>query len=113
MSDEVAILTPPGRSALATLAATGPGVWAVVRRHFRCANGGTLPDTPVAGQFRLGRLGADLADEVVLAVIEADPVRLEIHGHGGEEISRCLVELFTSAGAREANDALRVASRLH
>jgi tRNA modification GTPase len=99
VSDLVAILTPPGRSALATLSATGPGVWEVVRRQFRCADGGTLPETPVAGRFRLGRLGADLADEVILAVIEADPVRIEVHGHGGEEISRCLVELFTAAGA--------------
>ena len=111
MSDSVTILTPPGRSALATLSATGPGVWAVVRRHFRCADGGTLPEQPVAGRFRLGRLGADLADEVVLAVIEADPVRIEIHGHGGEEISRCLVELFASAGARVSNSFSRDAER--
>ncbi len=96
MSDFVSILTPPGRSALATLTATGPGVWDIVRRHFRPA-GGALPESPVMGRFWLGRLGADLADEVVLAVVGAD--RVEIHGHGGEEISRCLVELFTSAGA--------------
>ena len=111
MSDFVTILTPLGRSALATLSATGPGVWDVVRRHFRCANGGTLPETPVAGRFRLGRLGADLADEVVLAVIDADPVRIEIHGHGGEEIARCLVELFAAAGARVVDSFSRDAER--
>ena len=124
MSDCVAILTPPGRSALATLAATGPGVWDIVRRHFRCADGGTLPEAVVAGRFRLGRLGAELADEVVLAVIGVDPVRIEIHGHGGEEIARCLVEVFASAGALELNlfsrdpegsaeDALPFGSRLN
>jgi tRNA modification GTPase len=101
VSDLVAVLTPPGRSALATLTARGPGVWGIVRRHFRSPKGGMLPEKPVAGRFWLGRLGADLADEVVLAVIEVDPVRIEVHGHGGEEIVRCLVEVFTSAGARE------------
>ena len=101
MSDYVAILTPPGRSALCTLTASGPGVWEALRRNYRSARGDTLPDHPVLGRFHLGRLGADLADEVVLAVIETDPVRVEIHGHGGEAISRCLVEVFTAAGARE------------
>ena len=108
MSDFVSILTPPGRSALATLVAGGPGVWDIVRRHFR-PSGGAIPERPVVGRFWLGRLGADLADEVVLAVVEAD--RVEVHGHGGEEISRCLVELFTSAGARQVDSFSRDAER--
>lgn len=98
MTTVLAILTPPGRSALATLALHGPDAWAAVRAHFQPA----LPETPEPGRTWLGRLGRDVADEVVLACKQAAPVPwVEIHCHGGPEVVRLLVELFAERGVAE------------
>jgi tRNA modification GTPase len=97
----VACLTPPGRGALATLGLAGPRAWEAVRPLFRTRSGGELPAAPEAGRFWLGRLGEDVADEVVLAVKSAGPSPLlEIHGHGGREVLRFLLDLFASRGLR-------------
>jgi tRNA modification GTPase len=98
----VACLTPAGQSALATLGLQGPSAWEVVRQLFRLCNGTTLPASPETGRFWLGRLGADVANEVVLAVKRTGPVPwLEVHCHGGREVVRFLLELFTAHGLRE------------
>src|SRR5262249_46820694 len=98
----VACLTPAGQSALATLGLQGPSAWEGVRLLFRLCNGPTLPASPETGRFWLGRLGADVADEVVLAVKRTGPVPwLEVHCHGGREVVRFLLELFTAHGLRE------------
>jgi len=94
MTTVLAILTPPGRSALATLALHGPDAWAAVRAHFQPA----LPETPEPGRTWLGRLGRDVADEVVLACKAA---WVEVHCHGGPEVVRLLVELFAERGVAE------------
>jgi tRNA modification GTPase len=85
-----------------------------------------LPNEPQAGQFWLGRFGADVADDVVLAVKTAaqptnpdGPTReqgqgsmgledsthptesspwVEIHCHGGREIVQLLLDLLQSRG---------------
>jgi tRNA modification GTPase len=47
----------------------------------------------------LGRVGEEVADEVVLAVKRVEPVPwLELHGHGGREVVRFLLELFQARG---------------
>jgi tRNA modification GTPase len=114
-----ACLTPPGTGAIATLALRGPSAWEIVRGIFRPhSRGGGLPDTPAVGRVWLGRLGADLADEVVLAVRANEPVpRVEMHCHGGQEVVRLLLEALAGCGARvgswqeferrTANDPLR------
>src|SRR5438874_192783 len=95
----VACLTPPGQAALATLAVWGPSAWQVTRSLFRTLSGSSLPDEPRAGRFWLGRLGADLADEVVLAVKRTAPVpSLEVHAHGGLAVTRMLLDQFTVKG---------------
>lgn len=97
----VACLTPSGRGAVATLGLSGPRAWEAVRPLFRTRAGGELPAAPEAGRFWLGRLGGDVADEVVLAVKSSGPSPLlEIHGHGGREVVRFLLDLFAARGLR-------------
>jgi tRNA modification GTPase len=96
-----ACLTPPGAAALATLAVYGPRAWEVVRGAFRLPSGAELPTSPPPGRYWLGKIGEELADDVVLAVKQAEPVpHLEVHGHGGQAVLRLLLELFEKRGAR-------------
>ncbi len=91
----IACLTPPGQSALATLGLYGPRAWPALRNLFRRRDGSELPEEPTGGHFWLGRLGGEMADEVVVAVKRIEPLPwLEVHGHGGREVVRFLLELF-------------------
>ena len=104
MTDRVACLTPPGAAALATLAVRGPRAWEVVRALFRTPSGAELATELQPGQFRLGRFGAELADEVVLAVKQLAPEPwLEIHCHGGREVLRVLLETLAKQGIFECS----------
>jgi tRNA modification GTPase len=95
----VACLTPPGRGAIATLGLHGPLAWDTVRQLFRTRSNAELPAVPQAGRFWLGRLGEDIADEVVLAVKQAKPTPwLEVDCHGGSEAIRLLLDLLRSRG---------------
>jgi tRNA modification GTPase len=94
----VASLTPAGQGALATLGLHGPRAWAAARELFRLRAGAALPEVPEPGRFWLGRAGAGMADEVVLAVKRAEPPWLELHCHGGREVVRYLLELFAAQG---------------
>jgi tRNA modification GTPase len=95
----VACLTPPGRGAIATLGLYGPRAWESARQLFRTRSNTELPDASPAGRFYLGRLGKDIADEVVLAIRRAEPTPwLEIHCHGGREAVRLLLDLFQDSG---------------
>lgn len=97
----IACLTPPGQSALATLGLYGPRAWEALRKLFRRRSGGELDEKPASGRFWLGQLGGEVADEVVVAVKSADPVPwLEVHGHGGREVVRFLLELFREQGGQ-------------
>jgi tRNA modification GTPase len=102
----VACLTPPGAAAVATLGLHGPQAWRVVRELFRPARptGHELPAEPVTGRFWLGRLGVEVADEVVVAVkaLAPEPV-VEVHCHGGREAVRLLLETFTARGVRSCS----------
>jgi tRNA modification GTPase len=95
----IACLTPPGQSALATLGIYGPRAWASLRKLFRRRSGGELGEEPAGGRFWLGRIGGEVADEVVVAVKQTEPVPwLEVHGHGGREVVRFLIDLFREQG---------------
>jgi tRNA modification GTPase len=94
-----ACLTPPGQSALATIGLHGPHAWAALRKLFRPRSGHELPDLPVAGHFWLGRLGGEVADDVVVAVKRTEPAPLlEVHAHGGREIVRFLLDHLREQG---------------
>jgi tRNA modification GTPase len=95
----IACLTPPGQAALATVGLYGPHAWPALRAIFRLRSGGELPAELVAGRFWLGRVGVEVADEAVAAVKQVEPVPLlEVHGHGGREVVRFLLELFDEQG---------------
>lgn len=93
------LLTPPGRSALATLALTGPCAWQVARQLFQPHSKQPLPLEPAPGKFWLGRMGADLRDEGILAIRQGSSYPLiELHVHGGKEVPRYLLELLEHHG---------------
>lgn len=92
----VAVLTPPGQSALATIGLRGPRAWEVLRELFR-PRGQALPTEPETGRFWLGTVGAELADEAILAVRSTG---LELHAHGGRAVTQYLLELFQARGLR-------------
>jgi tRNA modification GTPase len=97
----VACLTPPGQAAIATLAVDGPHAWEAVRPLFRTRSGAELPVEALAGRILLGRLGLDVADDVVLTVKRAGPSqRLELHCHGGRTNVVFLLGLLQQCGLR-------------
>jgi tRNA modification GTPase len=97
----VAVLTPPGTGAIATVEVSGPRAWEFARQLFRPA-GKPLPESPELHRFWLGTLGDD---EVILAVTAACGVaadqRVEIHCHGGRRVVRWVVEQFAALGCIE------------
>jgi tRNA modification GTPase len=98
-----ACLTPPGTGAIATIGVRGPSAWDIVRGLFRRSSQGgkPLPDDPEPGRVWCGRLGADVADEVVLAVKANRPLpRVEVHCHGGQQVVRLLLDAIVQRGAR-------------
>lgn len=93
-----ALLTPPGKAAVATLGVAGARAWQVLRPLFTPRKA-TLPDVPEVGQHWLGRFGAELADEVILAVKQLTPTPLvEVHCHGGAAVVRYLLDLLHRHG---------------
>jgi tRNA modification GTPase len=102
----VAVLTPPGTGAIATIEVTGPQAWEFVRRRFRPA-GKSLPDQPSPQRFWFGRLGTGVGDEVIVAVTATTPeVQIEVHCHGGRRVVRWVVDQFTALGCVEAEAEL-------
>ena len=96
-----ACLTPPGQGAVATVAVDGPRAWEAVRPLFRTRSGAEAPAEPQPGHFRLGRLGGEIADEVVLAVRRIGPSqRLELHCHGGRAAVQFLLDHLAARGLR-------------
>lgn len=92
-------LTPEGQAAIATFAVHGPRAWAVVQLLFRPLKTALPNDIPQPGPFWLGRLGGAVADEVVLAVKQAEPVAwLELHTHGGRAVTEYVLDLFRDKG---------------
>ena len=92
-------LTPEGQAAIATFAVHGPRAWAVVQLLFRPLKTALPNDIPHPGPFWLGRLGGAVADEVVLAVKQAEPVAwLELHTHGGRAVTEYVLDLFRDKG---------------
>jgi tRNA modification GTPase len=99
----VACLTPPGAAAIATLAVRGPRAWEAVRALFR-PRSGSPPVNLEPGRFALGRLGQDLADEVVITLKQREPVPwVEVHCHGGPQVIRLLLEALETQGARSCS----------
>ena len=91
-----AVLTPPGRGAVAVVELTGPA--GVCDALFTAADGRAVSAQPV-DRVAFGRWGEDPGEELVLVRTAAD--RTEIHCHGGTAaVARVLADLETAgAGA--------------
>jgi len=97
---QVAILTPPGRGAVATISVTGPQATARVASLFRAAAGRPFGDFP-CGRIGFGHWAASGAagEEIVVCRRAADEV--EIHCHGGRRAARTVVDSLVAGGAEE------------
>ncbi len=106
----MAVLTPPGRGAVAVVRAWGPGALEAVDAAFRPMRGASLADTaPMRPRF--GRLGAGLGDEVVAVVLDGDPGGVDVQCHGGSAAIDLVVRALAGRGVRlvEASAFLRSA----
>jgi tRNA modification GTPase len=99
--DYITCLTPRGAGAIASLGLQGPHAWQTLRELFQPfgTSGLPLPAQPEAGRIWLGRLGEEVTDQVVVTVPGKEPVVwLEVHCHGGLEVSRLIQEVFGRRG---------------
>ena len=96
----VAVLTPPGSSAVAVVGLRGPDAWPVVRDLFRTSKGNVLTAPPTG--FRFGRFGSGSADEVILSA--RGPDAFEVHTHGGRQVVDWLLREVRSRGVEEVAD---------
>ena len=95
--NRIAVLTPAGTGAIATLAIAGPQAWDAVKARFRPAKG-LLPEAAPMGRFWYGTLGDGVGDEVVVAVREE---WIEVHCHGGRRVVRWVLDQFVQLGCEE------------
>jgi tRNA modification GTPase len=113
-----AILTPPGRGAIATIAVKGSQSASIVERFFEPATRRTLSERP-PGDIVYGRWSST-NEEVVVCRTAAD--RVEIHCHGGVAASQAIIDSLKSAGctaltwqefvARDEPNRIRSAARI-
>jgi tRNA modification GTPase len=92
----VALLTPPGRGALAVVGVAGAGALDVVAKLFH-PRGAPLPDRPDGG-IVFGRW-ADPERGEELVVVRRTPESLEVHCHGGVAASEAVIRSLEAAGA--------------
>ena len=97
-STDVVLLTPPGRSALATLLVRGPEASALVGRFFQPAGRTPLDQRPI-NSIAFGHWGGDEGEGVVVA--RRDPSTIEVNCHGGLAASASLIRDLVSTGARQ------------
>ena len=124
-------LTPPGRSAIASIAvggACGAELVTLIERFFQSASGRSLVESPL-GKIVFGRWGSGdsgendengekVGEEVVVARISE--TNIEVHCHGGAAAATAIVNDLCSAGAKETDwreatqseDPIRDAARL-
>lgn len=95
----LARLTPPGKSAIATLSLFGPSAWEIILKVFKPRSKKPLPVLPASGSVFLGRLGQGHGDEVVLSCKSISPIHLEIHPHGGTQVVSMLLGFLQAEGA--------------
>jgi tRNA modification GTPase len=100
----VSRLTAKGRGAIAVVRVSGPRAMEVVDTVFRQDRGVRLAETP-RGVLRLGHIGDGLGDEVVVVVLEEEPVAVEVQCHGGEAAVSLVVEALKAAGANSSEGA--------
>jgi len=89
---QIAVLTPAGRGAVATVAVWGTGTDELVGPFFQAANGKQLT-AQACGHISFGRFGEE---ELVVCRSASDD--LEIHCHGGIAAVTAITDALTAAG---------------
>lgn len=115
---QLVLLTPVGRGAIATLLVEGPGALDAVASVFHPKSGGAINAMPPADRIRLGLLGQEPSEEVVVRV--RPPQSVEIHSHGGLSALQRARQLLLAQGchsvswqewiARHDDDPIRAAA---
>jgi tRNA modification GTPase len=97
-STHVAVLTPAGRGAVATLGVRGPRAIEIVAQRFVAVSGKPLTGF-AAGSVVFGRLhrAAGAAEELVVGI--ANPYEVEVHCHGGIAAAEAVAAALVAAGA--------------
>lgn len=93
----VALLTPPGRGALAVVGMAGAGAIKTLSQLFHPRGGAPLASRP-DGAIAFGRWGDPERGEE-LVVVRRSPESLEVHCHGGLAASAAVIESLEAAGA--------------
>jgi len=93
-----AILTPPGRGAVATVGLRGPRAVAIVARRFSPAAGKPLTEFPL-GRVLFGRFRGEAAAEEELVVGLVAPDEVEVHCHGGLAAIEAIAAALVAEGA--------------
>jgi tRNA modification GTPase len=93
-----AVLTPPGRGAIATVLVSGTTATATVARLFSPASGDDLASTPI-GRILFGRWGA--GEELVVCRRGAE--KIEVHCHGGQAAVEAVLDSLDEFGCRTVN----------
>lgn len=105
----VAVLTPAGVGAIATVQVAGPRAWEIARQLFRPAGNRPLPTSPELHRFWYGTLG----DQVVLAVKQTEPEpAIEVHCHGGRRVVPFVVDTIAACGVALDSPATPQATQL-
>ncbi len=107
----VALLTPVGRGAIATISVDGKQAVALVERFFQPLGHRTLSTVPIRS-ILVGhwRSGAGHPEEVVVA--RCEETRVEINCHGGIAASDAILTTLTTAGATLNNSATWLAEHV-
>ena len=95
---QVALLTPPGRGALAVVGVAGAGAAAAVDRCFESRGGSVAGRADGAICFGRWRSTADSAGEELVVVRQAAD-RVEVQCHGGEAAAAAVLGSLVAAGA--------------
>jgi tRNA modification GTPase len=93
------VLTAAGRGAIAVIRVWGTGVIEALGLCFRPYTATPLRKT-TSGRVRVGRMGAGLGDEVVVAVLETQVPAVEIQCHGGAAAVEMVLDSLERAGVR-------------
>jgi tRNA modification GTPase len=94
----LAVLTPPGRGAVATIGVRGPRAIEIVGRRFSPAAGRLLEQFSI-GRAVFGRFasGAEATEELVVGLV--GPQEVEVHCHGGLAAAEAVAGALTAEGA--------------
>jgi tRNA modification GTPase len=97
-----ALVTPPGKAAIAVLGVSGPRAWEIVAPLLRRPGDRAVPQSPAAGTILFGRFGESVnaSDEVVVHVraVGERPL-IEVQCHGGIGATRMIADALEARGA--------------